>query len=261
MRALIASAIFFISALFMSICSGAPQVIQPDPSFQMMVVDGWELIDAESMSTFNKINGRSTGQYYDFGIKRIKSAHTFDYPYLLVQIKKDGNHPTVDELNRIPKINYLDVLQKRSTEKLNKNKMYFDDVNKAGFAVIDTKDAAGVAVGGFSISYLTSDGYVLVVCYYKKPQMAKYIKDLTYMSTSVLINYAHKYGVKYVYVDPFVMNQNKKAAPSKQLKHENQSPTVAALNHGTIGAAFAAVVMVISFVVRRLTRSIKKKPE
>lgn len=261
MKQIICFLLLSISTLFSPQCLSAPKVIQPDPSFQMVVADGWELIDAESMSIFNRINGKSSHQYYNFGIRRIKSKHTFDYPYVLVQIKNDGKFPSEQEIKELRKGDSSDLINVGKYKKIVKNEFYFDQLNNSFFIISEINDGAGSVVNGLSVSYLTKNGRVTVNCYYEKPQMKKYIKDLTYMATSILINSWNKYGTKEVYVDPSVMRRNKKASQIKQLEQSNQSPIVAALNHGVIGGAFAAVVMVIGFVIRRLMRAMKKKPE
>lgn len=59
MKQLICFLLLSISTLFSPQCLSAPTVIQPDPSFQMVVADGWELIDSESMSIFFHAERRS----------------------------------------------------------------------------------------------------------------------------------------------------------------------------------------------------------
>ena len=196
MKQLICFLLLSISTLFSPQCLSAPTVIQPDPSFQMVVADGWELIDSESMSIFNGMKGRSGRQYYNLGMRRIKSKHTFDYPYVLVQIKNDGKHPTSEEIKALREASSFDLFDKNKYETLIKNVFYFDPFQNSVFMVMEKKDYDGSPLYSINVSHLTKNGRISVICYYKKSQIKKYISDLGFMAATVLIDSQYKYKAK-----------------------------------------------------------------
>lgn len=196
MKLIIGFLLLLISTLFSPSCLSSPKVIQPDPSFQMVIADGWELIDSEAISIFNGMRGRSGRQYYNFGIQRIKSKHAFDYPYVLVQIKNDGKYPTAEELKALREGNSFDLFDVKKYEKLIKNEFYFDHFQNSIFMVIEKKDYDGSPLYGLIVSHLTKNGRISVICYYKKSQIKKYISELGFMAATVLIDSQYKYNEK-----------------------------------------------------------------
>ena len=135
MITILRAALLLIATTFSSLAISTTKIIQPDPSFQMAVVDGWELIDAESMMIFNGMSGRSGRQFYNIGIKRVKSRHTFDYPYMLVQIKNDGKHPTTEELKAARRGSSFDFLDVKTYKNLIKNVFYYDQFQNSIFMI------------------------------------------------------------------------------------------------------------------------------
>lgn len=193
MKSIIVFTLFLISSFFPSLCSSTPQVIQPDPSFQILVLDGWSVIDNESMRLFNSMSSRAGRQHYNVGIQRTKSKHVFDYPYILIQIKHDRKHPTTKELSELPRGSAYRTLSKNTSSPVDKNKIYFDELANAVFMVSDMKLADGTIIDAISLSYLIKTGSISIIFYCKSSQIDKYIDDFGFMTTYALIDELYKY--------------------------------------------------------------------
>lgn len=194
MKSIIVFTLFLISAFSPSLCSSTPQVIQPDPSFQMIVLDGWSVIDNESMRLFNRMSSRAGRQHYNVGIRRTNSKHVFDYPYILIQIKHDRKHPTTKELSELPRRNAYLALSKNTSSPVDKNKMYFDEFENAVFMVSEMKLADGTVINAISLSYLIKTGRISISLYCKPSKMNKYIDGFRFMTTTALIDEFYKYN-------------------------------------------------------------------
>lgn len=193
MKKIIAFYIAFVSLSFVSFCSNATNIIYPDPSFQMMVTDGWSVIDEKSMMVFNSLSRRKGRQFYNIGIKRDKSKHVFDYPYILIQIKHDGKHPTTKELESLPQASSFLSLSKKAKSPIDKNRIYFDAFENSLFMISETTQGDGSVIYGVLLTRIIKTGRISMLLYCKPTQIWKYIDDFSFMATTMLINEAYKY--------------------------------------------------------------------
>lgn len=263
MKRLFLSSLVFIVTALPSPYSSAEITLQLDPSFTVSIPKGWDQISKESMASFNNMEQRKGRQYYDFGFKKSKAKNDFDYPYIVIQVKRDVA-PTKNDLNKIERASLLSALSKKTPNWLIKNKFYFDQMYNAVFIVADSMEQTGNVIEVVSTGFITKYGYIAVSCYSKKSNIIKNMKYFGDVISSVKISEEYKYDyseitppqrpkIKQVYVDRFVEEQ--------KIKKEKNSEMTAALNKGFPAAIFAGILAVIIPSIRHLIRKAKNKKQ